>query len=246
MRKDAEEILAKADAPDDIERRAVPAPSAPHGLQALAEQEGAVLLVVGSTHRGAIGLIEPGGVAQRVLHGCPCAVAIAPAGYANADEALRRIAVGYIDTDDGAAALRAATAIAAATGCVLQAIGVAEPVQQSVGKGAGVAYPEYVQAVREKTQQMVEEAAAALPEDVAAEGVLLEGHVAQALETYAASNDHLLIVGSRGYGPLRQVLAGSVSGELLRHAAVPLVVVPRGGVDQLSAVTTSADTHVEP
>ena len=45
----------------------------------------------------------------------------------------------------------------------------------------------------------------------------------------ARSNDlDLLVCGSRGYGLLRQVLRGGVSGELLRHAACPLIVVPRG------------------
>jgi nucleotide-binding universal stress UspA family protein len=37
----------------------------------------------------------------------------------------------------------------------------------------------------------------------------------------------LLVVGSRGYGPLRRVLLGGVSGALLQTAACPVVVVPR-------------------
>ena len=38
----------------------------------------------------------------------------------------------------------------------------------------------------------------------------------------------LMVVGSRGYGPLRSVLLGGVSGQLIRSAACPVVVVPRG------------------
>jgi nucleotide-binding universal stress UspA family protein len=37
------------------------------------------------------------------------------------------------------------------------------------------------------------------------------------------------VVGSRGYGPFRAVLLGSVSSALVRSAESPLVVVPRGG-----------------
>ena len=37
----------------------------------------------------------------------------------------------------------------------------------------------------------------------------------------------MLVVGSRGYGPLRAVLLGSVSSALVRSAQSPLVVVPR-------------------
>jgi hypothetical protein len=40
----------------------------------------------------------------------------------------------------------------------------------------------------------------------------------------------LLVLGSRGYGPVRRVLLGSVSGELVRGAACPVLVVPRPGV----------------
>jgi len=36
------------------------------------------------------------------------------------------------------------------------------------------------------------------------------------------------VLGSRGYGPLRPVLLGRVSRGLVRSAASPLVVVPRG------------------
>ena len=38
----------------------------------------------------------------------------------------------------------------------------------------------------------------------------------------------LLVCGSRGYGPVRRVLLGTVSSGLLRQAAVPVLVVPRG------------------
>jgi hypothetical protein len=41
-----------------------------------------------------------------------------------------------------------------------------------------------------------------------------------------------LVVGSRGYGPLRAALLGSVSSALVRSAQSPLVVVPRGMHDE--------------
>jgi nucleotide-binding universal stress UspA family protein len=36
----------------------------------------------------------------------------------------------------------------------------------------------------------------------------------------------LLVLGSRGYGPLRSVLLGGVSGHLIRTASCPVVVCP--------------------
>jgi hypothetical protein len=35
-------------------------------------------------------------------------------------------------------------------------------------------------------------------------------------------------MGSRGYGPVRAVLAGGVSGRVAREAHCPVIVVPRG------------------
>ena len=45
----------------------------------------------------------------------------------------------------------------------------------------------------------------------------------------------LLILGSRGYGPLRSVLLGAVSSKLMRTAPCPVLVLPRGaGAGQLA------------
>jgi nucleotide-binding universal stress UspA family protein len=58
-------------------------------------------------------------------------------------------------------------------------------------------------------------------------GGLLEGDAAQVLERESRDLD-LLVTGSRGYGPKRAALLGSVSSALLRTAECPIVVVPRG------------------
>jgi nucleotide-binding universal stress UspA family protein len=52
------------------------------GLQALAERQEAVMVVIGSSHRSSIGRILVGGTGERLLSGSPVPVAIAPAGYA--------------------------------------------------------------------------------------------------------------------------------------------------------------------
>ena len=38
----------------------------------------------------------------------------------------------------------------------------------------------------------------------------------------------LMLVGSRGYGPMGRVLLGSVSSQLMHAAPCPVIVVPRG------------------
>jgi nucleotide-binding universal stress UspA family protein len=89
--------------------------STPEGLRTLAEQEGADAIVFCSDSHTASGHIALGNSAQRLLEGGQFAVAVAPAGLAQAADraALKRIvAVG--DTDGGARAT--AQALARAVG----------------------------------------------------------------------------------------------------------------------------------
>jgi nucleotide-binding universal stress UspA family protein len=55
---------------------------------------------------------------------------------------------------------------------------------------------------------------------VPTEAVFGEGGAVQVLERAAEQLD-LLVMGSRGYGPLRAILLGSVSGQLDRHRTRP-------------------------
>ena len=63
------------------ERRVVVHGSTSEGLKALAEREGAALIVFGSEYRTPIGRISPQKSTQSLLEGGPAAIAIAPVGY---------------------------------------------------------------------------------------------------------------------------------------------------------------------
>jgi nucleotide-binding universal stress UspA family protein len=62
-------------------------------------------------------------------------------------------------------------------------------------------------------------------------GALLDGDAATQI---AKASEHLdlLVLGSRGYGPLGAVLLGSVSSALVRTARCPVVVIPRSATPQ--------------
>jgi nucleotide-binding universal stress UspA family protein len=69
-------------------------------------------------------------------------------------------------------------------------------------------------------------ALAALPEDVDVELECLVGDPARVLLGISADVD-VIVCGSRGYGPVRSVLLGSVSRRLLDGARCAVIVVPR-------------------
>ena len=72
------------------------------------------LIVVGSSHRGPAGRVLPGGVGERLLHGAPCPVAIAPRGYTSPPGGLRRIGVATSDGREATASFALADEIARA------------------------------------------------------------------------------------------------------------------------------------
>jgi nucleotide-binding universal stress UspA family protein len=91
----ARELLrrgAEALGQPDAQLHVVVSASTGEGLWALAEREGADVIVFGSEYRTAPGAVRPGTSAQRLLEGGPCAVAIAPARlHERPDAAIRRI-----------------------------------------------------------------------------------------------------------------------------------------------------------
>ena len=71
------------------------APSVGRGLHEVAAQLGADVLVVGMSRKGAVGRILRGDNARSSLKGAPCAVAMAPAGYARRACAIEKVGVCY-------------------------------------------------------------------------------------------------------------------------------------------------------
>ncbi len=205
-------------------------PSPAHALHILAESEHAAIVVVGSTHTGTLGRVLPGATGERLLHGSPCAVAIVPEGYRNAQQpAIRTIGVAVDGSDESKAAVDAAVGIARAVEAQLEVIGVLPP-DPAYGAGelmGGSADPALRDELRHHLRDVLDAVVADIRADVQAQPVLLEGDPAARLIERTAHLD-LLLMGSRGYGPLRAVLVGGVSGRVSRAAHCPVIVTPRG------------------
>ena len=220
--------------------------SAARGLQELAENESAAFVVVGSSHRGRIGRVFAGTVAARLLQGAPCPIAVATRGLA-ADPGWSPVSIGlaYNGTSEARAALEQARALAVMTGGRVHVISVAE----TLAAPHLIAEPEALERVaREQAQGWLDEAGALLGTDVAVEPELGHGQPAMVLER-ASEHLDILVVGSRGYGPIRRVLLGSVATHIVAHSHCPVIVTPRsasGGAEADGANPTRELIGTEP
>jgi nucleotide-binding universal stress UspA family protein len=185
----------------------------------------------------------PGSTAERLLHGAPCPVAVVPEGHrAPRDGQPPQVGVAYDGSRESQAALHAATAIARALGAHLRVIGVVDAtVYTAAALTGGPSEIEVRAAIEQAAREELERAVAELPADVAAEAVFAAGQVVHELAVQSTRLD-LLVAGSRGYGPTRSVLLGGVTGRLIREAACPLIVVPRGHETPLADLFRRAAT----
>jgi nucleotide-binding universal stress UspA family protein len=224
------EKLERAASSAGAEAQTVTTSSPARGLHELAEQLDVDLVVLGSAEHGKAGQIMAGSVAMSLLHGSPCSVAVAPHGYAaKAPDTIAEVAVGYDGSDEARIALAEAIDLARATDAPLKVVAVAEPSPVVIGKGAGstTGRSELNKAIHEMMRERLDEALSSPPGDVRVEGTLVDGTPAESLAQIAREDGGVLVVGSRAYGPLRRVLLGSVSTELVRTAPCPVIVHPR-------------------
>ncbi len=197
-------------------------------LQALAERGEADLIVLGSTHHAAFGSVAPGSVAEHLLHGARCRLVIAPNGYAEQDHSqdrLRVLAVGYDGMAESQAALEEGAKLSLKFGGSMKVIGVATPVPPMGAAAAAQAGPE----AGPDFQSRLHDAVAELPPELRALPVLEHGDPVHKLLEASEVGVDLLVLGSRGFGPVMRLLIGSVSSRVIRAAACPVMVVPRPG-----------------
>lgn len=196
----------------------VASPFVGRGLHELAERIHADLLVVGSSHHGLLGRVFQGDAMRAALNAAPCAVAIAPLGFAQRSAVLGEIGVGYDGSPESRNALAVARALAAPRGARVSVFEAVTPPPR------GYADPRHrdpfeLEAEVDRTRERL----AALG-DVEAHAAY--GDPAEELALYGASVD-LLIIGSRGYGPVARLIHGNTSLALARSARCPLLVLPR-------------------
>jgi nucleotide-binding universal stress UspA family protein len=243
----AERVIAAASEQlGDTPHRAIVAggKSVAHALHDLAEEECADVLVVGSSHRGTAGRVLFGTIGDRLLHGTPCAVAVAPRGLAaeRPAAAVEHVGVAYDGGAESLAALAWAIGMAERAGADLSLLAVVEPLPAP----AVLAPPpsaDLSAALRREREEQLADAVRRVPPGLRARTRLLDGPAARMLADAAHDLD-LLVCGSRAYGPVGAVLLGSVARGLFHSAPCPVVALPRTAVHDARAEDATGRNEV--
>lgn len=170
-------------------------------LRELAAADGAEVIVLGPRDRARPS--HP--TVQQLARDAPCAVAVAGELARGTFDRVDRVGVAYDGSAEAEEALQVGAQLAASDGVELVLLAVAEA-------GADVS-------------RLWERVAAAATR-THADPRLLRGVPGPAIVA-AAGDLSLLVAGSRRIGPPGRVAAGSVSGFLLVHAPIPVIVTPR-------------------
>ena len=99
----------------------------------------------------------------------------------------------------------------------------------------------YNDQLHDRASVELEDAVAKLDGEPRGEPFFAVGNAAEILADGSEDLD-LLVLGSRGYGPLHSVLVGGVAGRVVREAACPVLVLPRkaGHVEEGSLFAEAA------
>ena len=197
------------------------------GLHERAEDQWADLIVVGSCSHGAFGRAMLGDDTRAALNGASCAVAVAPLGYAEHPSTIARVGVAYNFSPESETALDAARALAQAGGGAVDALDV---VTIPTVAYTGMISPAFGEGIDE----MLEDATARMNKLPGVTGRAVYGLAGEELAAFGDRVD-ILVVGSRGYGPLKRLVLGSTSDYLQRHARCPLLVLPRAAANEVEA-----------
>lgn len=201
-------------------------PNVGAGLEAIARDAEADLLVVGSTDRGRLARTLLGNPTTETLAVADCAVAVAPKGYAEHAHALQRIGIAYDGSPASKAAIALGRQLAESLGADLSAFevvppprGMLEPRRHQVEKA--------VLALRDAREQIAQH-----------EGVephVACGHPVKQLAGYSNTVD-LLVAGARGAGTIALLLHPSTTAALTDVVRCPLLVLTKGAREREAVV----------
>lgn len=230
---------AREDLPGDVAATflTVRARSAASGLLQVAEEQGASVLVLGSSTAGMFGHITMSSVAARLLHSSPVPIAQAARGFrCPEDETITRITVAYGGSRQDEALVGAMRLAATRTGVKLRlaafAVQLPPPVNARFTSETRDIVRVWSEEMRTAARKTLGENDVDVDVDIDDPGQLepvigFGSNWADAVDSVGWESGEVLVVGSGSAGPFARVFLGSRAAKLIRTSPVPVIVVPR-------------------
>jgi nucleotide-binding universal stress UspA family protein len=220
--------------PDDIDIPTVihQSTSIPTGLIELVAAHNASLVVVGSSSSGLLGRVALGSVTERLVHTAAVPVAIAPRGYPLGPEPIRRLTAAYGGEADINGLIAAAAELAKQWPVQLRIVSfTVRPVTMLSGSIEPSAEDLVVQQWARRTMDDIVKQLNDVRANIAVpdvDVVVGSGHDwREAVESISWEPGDMLLLGSGAAGQAAHVFLGSAASKILRHAPVPVMIVPR-------------------
>jgi nucleotide-binding universal stress UspA family protein len=206
--------------------------SVPNGLMELAGQHAAEVVVVGSSSSGLLGRITLGSVTERLVHTAEVPVALAPRGYPSSPVPIQRLTAAYGGTADAVGLIASGAELAQQWKVRLRIASFTVPPSAMFSGFIDRSAEDLVVAqwTRKTTDAAVKQlddarAAASIPDVDVVIGTGTDWR--EAVDNIAWESGDLLLLGSAAAGPMAQVFLGTAASKILRHAPVPVMIVPR-------------------
>jgi nucleotide-binding universal stress UspA family protein len=206
--------------------------SIPIGLTELVDQYAADLVVVGSSSSGLLGRVTLGSVTERLVHSAAVPVAIAPRGYPSSPVPIKRLTAAYGGAADAVGLIRSSAELAKQWSVQLRiASFTVRPTTTFGGSIEQSAENLVIQQWTRKTMDAAVKqlnkarATVAIPDVDVVIGAGIDS--GDAVDNIAWGTGDMLLLGSGAAGPMAQVFLGTAASKILRHAPVPVMIVPK-------------------
>jgi len=206
--------------------------SIPRGLMELVDQHSADAVVVGSSSSGLLGRVALGSVTERLVHTAAVPVAIAPRGYPLSPLPIRRLTAAYGGAADAVGLIKTAAELAKQWSAQLRiASFTMRPLRMFGGSiepsAEGLVVQQWSRKTMDAALKQLNQARASIeiPDVDVVIGVGTEWR--DAVDNISWESGDLLLLGSGAAGPMAQVFLGSAASKILRHAPVPVMILPR-------------------
>jgi nucleotide-binding universal stress UspA family protein len=223
-------VVEQACSDVDICVKVHPSTSTPNGLMELVGEHDADLVVVGSSSAGLLGRVDLGSVTERLVHTSKVPVAIAPRGYPPGRIPIGRLTAAFGGAPDDGGLIATSARLADRWKVRLRiASFTSRPFTMFGGSIERSAEDLVVERWRRRTMDEAVKQLGEVPDPVSNVDVVtgIGTEWREAVENIPWRRGDLLVLGSGAAGPMAQVFLGSAAAKILRHAPVPVMIVPR-------------------